>query len=130
MDILEDKSLSEGKRKALELAEDSREQEWKHPSFAAELFKGRVRWDLILPYPEQNAEDRKIGDEFLKKLEAVLREHIDPDKVDQTGEVPAEALKALAEIGCFAIKIPKEYGGLGMSQVNYNRAIHLVASYC
>lgn len=130
MDILEDKSLSEGKRKALELAEDSREQDWKHPSFVAELFKGRVHWELLLPYPEQNAEDRKAGDAFLKKLEAVLREYIDPDKVDQTGEVPESALKALAEIGAFAIKVPKEYDGLGMSQVNYNRAIHLVASYC
>jgi hypothetical protein len=28
------------------------------------------------------------------------------------------------------MKIPKEYGGLGLSQVNYNRAIALVASHC
>ncbi len=28
------------------------------------------------------------------------------------------------------MKIPKEYGGLGFSQINYNRAIALVASHC
>jgi hypothetical protein len=28
------------------------------------------------------------------------------------------------------MKIPKEYGGLGLSQINYNRAVALVASYC
>jgi len=131
MDILENsKNISEGKRKALELAEDSREQEWTHPSFVAELFKGNVRWDLLFPYPIQNDEDRLIGDEFLKRLETVLKDNIDPDKVDQTGDVPDQALKALAKLKCFAMKIPKEYGGLGLSQTNYNRAIHLVASYC
>lgn len=129
-DILEDKNLSEGKRKALEMAEDSRQQEWTHPSFVAELFKGNVRWDLLLPFPEQDAEQKKIGDEYLAKLETVLKEHIDPDKVDETGEVPQAALEALTKIKAFAMKVPKEYGGLGMTQVNYNRALHLVASYC
>ncbi len=130
MEILDEKKMSEGKLKALELAEDSREVHWKLPSFVAELFQGRLRWDLILPFPFQSAEDKKIGDEFLARLEKVLKEHIDPDEVDRTGEVPQSALKALANLGCFGMKIPKEYDGLGLSQVNYNRSIHLVASYC
>lgn len=129
MDILDAKKLGEGKMKALELAEDSRE-EWKQPSFVAELFQGRLRWDLIIPYPVQSGEDKKIGDDFLKKLEAVLKEYINPDEVDRTAEVPQSALKALADLKAFAMRIPKEYGGLGLSQVNYNRACHLVASYC
>jgi alkylation response protein AidB-like acyl-CoA dehydrogenase len=130
VDDLNDKSLSEGKRKALELAEDSREKDWEHPSFVAELFRGKVRWDLVSPYPNQTPEDKAIGDAFLKKLEKVLIENIDPDEVDRTGEVPQKAIKALAEIKCFALKIPKEYGGLELSQVNYNRAMHLISSYC
>lgn len=130
MDILDNKNLSEGKRKALEMAEDSREQDWEHPSFVAELFKGKVRWDLLLPFPDQSDEDRRAGDEFLKKLEDVLKKHVNPDKVDQTGDIPKEAIKALADLKCFAMKVPKAYGGLGLSQVNYNRAVHLVASYC
>lgn len=129
MEILE-KGISEGKLKALEMAEDSREAEWKLPSFVAELFQGKLRWDLIIPFPQQSTHDKKIGDEFLVKLEKVLKENINPDEVDRTGEVPEKALKALAEIGAFAMKISKEYGGLGLSQINYNRAVHLVASYC
>lgn len=132
MEILDAKTakkMGEGKIKALELAEDSRE-DWQQPSFVAELFKGKVRWDLVLPFPNQSEADKKIGDDFLKKLEAVLRENIDPDEVDRTGEVPQKALKALADLKCFALRIPKEYGGLELSQVNYNRACHLVASYC
>lgn len=130
MEGLDEKKLGKDKLKALELAEDSREQDWTQPSFIAELFQGRVRWDLIVPYPVQSEEDRKIGDEFLTKLEAVLKEHIDPDKVDETGEISDAAIKALADIGCFALKIPKEYGGVELSQVNYARALHLVATYC
>ncbi len=130
MEILTDKKISEGKLKALEMAEEAREAEWILPSFVAELFEGRLRWDLLTPFPQQSPEDKKIGDAFLARLEQTLKEHIDPDKVDRTGEIPPKALEALAKMGCFAMKIPKDYGGLGLSQVNYNRAVHLVASYC
>ncbi|MBI3313587.1 MAG: acyl-CoA dehydrogenase family protein [Candidatus Omnitrophica bacterium] len=130
MEILDEKKMGAGKLKALELAEDAREQEWAQPSFVAELFQGRLRWDLILPFPEQTPEDKAIGDEFLVKIEKILKTHIDPDEVDRTGDIPPAATKALADLKCFAMKIPKEYGGLGLSQVNYNRALHLISSYC
>lgn len=130
MDLLDEKKVGKEKMKALELAEESREQVWKHPSFVAELFKGNVRWDLLLPYPKQSDEEKRTGDEYLAKLEAVLKKEIDPDQVDRTGEMPPQALKALAEIGAFAMKIPKKYGGLGLSNWNYVRAVHLVTTYC
>jgi len=125
-----DKNISEEKRKSLEFAEDSRESEWKYPSFALKLFHGFVDWRLIHPFPRQSEEDKKAGDEFLAKLEDILKNQLDPDQVDETGLIPQQVYEALGKIGAFAIKIPKEYGGLGLSQVNYNRAIHLVASYC
>ena len=59
MEILDNQKISKGKLKALQLAEDSREQEWTKPSFVSELFQGRLRWDLIIPYPEQSAADYK-----------------------------------------------------------------------
>lgn len=39
-------------------------------------------------------------------------------------------MAGLREMGAFALKIPTQYGGLGFSQVNYNRVIHLISSYC
>lgn len=125
-----DKNISEEKLQSLELAEDSRESEWKYPSFVLKLFHGVVDHKLIFPFPHQSKEDNREGDEFVKKLETLLKEKLDPDEVDQTGIIPDDVIHALADIGAFAIKIPKEYGGLGLSQVNYNRAIHLVSSYC
>jgi alkylation response protein AidB-like acyl-CoA dehydrogenase len=125
-----DQGISEEKRKSLEFAEEAREQEWKYPSFALKIFHGQIDWPLIHPFPKQSDADKKIGDEYLKKLSSVLKDTLDPDQVDQTGLIPDKTLKSLADIGAFAMKIPQNYGGQGLSQVNYNRAIHLVASYC
>ncbi len=127
---LYDKNISAEKKASLEFAEQARETEWKYPSFALRLFHGEVPWPLIHPFPTQSAQDKAKGDAFLQKLETVLRNNLDPNAVDQTGVIPENAMKGLAELGAFAIKVPEKYGGLGMSQVNYNRAIHLVASYC
>ncbi len=125
-----DKNISKEKRESLELAEASRESEWKYPSFALKLFHGIVDWPLIHPFPQQSVQDKQLGDEYLAKLEKFLKENLDPDEVDRTGIIPQKVYQGLGALKAFAIKIPKEYGGLGFSQVNYNRIIHLVASYC
>jgi alkylation response protein AidB-like acyl-CoA dehydrogenase len=121
---------NEAKDKAMELAEESREKEWKFPSFTAEMFKGNFRWDLMHPYPVQTAEDKRIGDEFIAKLKDVCEKHINAEEIDRTGEFPMAARKALADIGAWGMSISKEYGGLGLSKVNYCRALHFLGSYC
>ncbi len=118
------------REEAMEVAEAARETTWTHPSFAAQLFSGSFRPDLLFPFPDQSPDDKKIGDEFLERLEAILREKVDPQEIDITGDLPADALDALIDLGCFGMKIPKEYGGLGLSQTNYNRACQLIASHC
>lgn len=124
------KDISQEKKESLELAEAGRESEWYYPSFVRELFHGRLPWNLIHPFPQQSEEDKKIGTEYLERLKDFLQAHLDPDEVDRTGEIPPEVIKGLVDMGAFAMKIPQEYDGLGLSQANYNRAIHLVASYC
>lgn len=130
MGMFDSKRFSEDKRKALEVAEEAREGEWKLPSFVEQIFHGKFLWDLIHPYPQQDPADKKVGDVFIEKLEAFLKENLDPDEVDRTGIIPDKVYDGLAELGCFSMKIEKEYGGLGLSQTNYNRAIGLVSSYC
>ncbi len=125
-----DKNISEEKKASLEFAEAAREAEWKYPSFALHLFHGEVHWPLIYPFPKQSDQEKKEGDAFLQKLEEFLKKNLDPNEVDKTAIIPEHVVKGLAELKAFAIKIPKEYGGLGLSQVNYNRAMHLLASYC
>ncbi len=124
------KHLTEKEKESLEVAESSRETEWTQPSFVAELFMGRFRRDLLFPYPEQSPQDKAVGDEFMGRLESFLKETLDPDEVDKTGILPQPVIEGLAKLGCWGMKIPKEYGGLGLSQINYNRAVAMVASYC
>lgn len=128
--LLNEKGKNREELEALEVAEEAREQEWTEPSFVADLFMGRLRSDAVLPYPEQPEEDRLIGDAYLAKMKKFLLDNVNADEIDQTGEIPAHVLQGLAELGAFGLKIPKEYGGQGFSQVNYNRILALVSSHC
>ncbi len=129
MELLKGKDNIE-KAKSLDVAEEAREEVWKYPSFVGDLFTGKINWQLLFPFPEQEDNDKKIGDEFLKKLEVFLKTKVDADAIDRNSLIPDEVMKGLADLGCFGMKIPKEYGGLGFSQINYNRAIAMVASHC
>jgi len=53
---------------------------------------------------------------------------VDSDAIDRNRKIPPEVIEGLKEIGAFGIKIPEEYGGLGLSQTSYTKAIGLVTS--
>src|SRR5213596_3258977 len=126
-------TLAEPKRKvtaeeAREVAEAAREEQWAAPSFVRELFLGNLRMDLIHPYPEQDADEIARAKPFLDKLERFLREAVDSDRIDREGEIPDDVIDGLRKLGAFGIKIPREYGGLGLSQLSYMKVIELVSS--
>jgi len=126
-------TLLEPKRKvtadeARDVAEAAREQEWASPSFVRDLFLGKLRMDLIHPYPEQDPDEVVRAKPFLDKLERFLREDVDSDQIDREGEIPEKVIDGLRKLGAFGIKIPREYGGLGLSQLSYMKAIELVSS--
>ena len=112
---------------ARELAEASRETEWTRPSFAKGLYLGRFDIDLIHPHPRADADDDARADEFLAKLQTVV-DGIDGERIEREAKIPDETYKALADIGAFGMKIPREYGGLGLSMTAYGRALMLVGS--
>jgi len=115
---------------AREVAEYAREQDWERRSFARALFEGRFDLDLVHPHPRPDPEEQARAADFLAKLEPFARAHIDGDQIDRDGWVPQEVLDGLAELGAFGIKIPRQYGGLELSQLSYNRALAIVASRC
>jgi len=127
--VIDTSKMSKGKREALELAEASRDPLDERGSFASNLFIGRYDFERICPWPEQSAEDREAGKEFLANLEKYLRENVDADEVDRTGEIPQKNIDDLFAMGAFGVKIPKQYEGLGLSQVNYGRAAMLLGSW-
>jgi alkylation response protein AidB-like acyl-CoA dehydrogenase len=115
-------------QEAREVAEAAREKDWESPSFVRELFEGSFRLDLVHPYPEMNAADVERARPFMERLERFLRERVDSDRIDREGKIPPAVVQGLREIGAFGIKIPEEYGGLGLSQTGYTHAIGLVTS--
>jgi alkylation response protein AidB-like acyl-CoA dehydrogenase len=115
-------------RQSRRVAEAAREQGWQLPSFGRELFLGRLRLDLIHPHPRPTEEERRKGEAFLARLEAFLRETVDPLQIERDAKIPEPVLRGLAELGALGIKIEERYGGLGLSQLYYNRALALAAS--
>src|SRR5688572_12119433 len=114
-------------KEARDVAESARETEWEHPSFVRELFLGRFRFDLIHPHPPEDAAEAARAKPFLDKLRAFM-ERLDSEEIDRTGEIPESLVQELRDMGAFGIKIPTEYGGLGLSQTSYIRAMELVTS--
>jgi alkylation response protein AidB-like acyl-CoA dehydrogenase len=127
--VIDTSKMSEGKRAALDLAEASRDPLDERGSFASNLFIGRYDFDRIYRWPEQSEQDRAAGEGFLASLAKYLREKVDADEIDRTGEIPQNNIDDLFAMGAFAVKIPTQYGGLGLSQVNYGRAAMLLGSW-
>jgi alkylation response protein AidB-like acyl-CoA dehydrogenase len=124
---VQDKPVMATEQEAREVAEAAREVEWS-ASFVKELFEGRLRLDLIHPFPEPRPEDVAKAQPFLDRLEVFLRDNVDSDRIDREGKIPPEVIAGLRELGAFGIKIDEQYGGLGLSQLMYTKAIGLVTS--
>jgi alkylation response protein AidB-like acyl-CoA dehydrogenase len=115
-------------REARQVAEDAREGEWKLPSFGKDLFLGRLNLDLIHPQPRLDPAAVARGEAFLKELRAFLVDHVDPLQIERDAKIPEAVIDGLKELGALGMKVPEEYGGLGLSQLYYNRALTLVGS--
>lgn len=96
-----------------------------YSGFLAGLFESDVRWDLFtsigIPQTSPAALD------FLEQFKIALIP-LDPERVDSEGELPEPVLKTLAEIGAFGIKIPRRFGGLELTQSEYQKVATLSAS--
>jgi hypothetical protein len=118
--------VSESEARAV--AEASRETTWSAPSFVRELFLGRLDLGLIHPYPEPDPGEQVRAREFLDRLERFVRDEVDGELIEREGRVPQRYVERLRELGAFGIKIPREYGGLGLSQYTYGRAVAMVGT--
>ncbi len=114
-------------KEARDVAESARETEWENPSFVRELFLGRFRLDLIHPHPAPDTAEEARAKPFMDRLRSFM-ERVDSEEIDRTGEIPESVIQELRDMGAFGIKIGKEYGGLGLSQMSYIRAIEMVTS--
>src|SRR5579864_8249307 len=115
-------------RESRQVAEEAREKEWRLPSFGKELFLGHLRLDLIHPQPQLDPEAVEKGERFLAQLQEFLEHEVDPLQIEREARIPESVIDGLKQLGALGMKIPSEYGGLGLSQVYYNRALALAGT--
>ncbi|MFF8286345.1 acyl-CoA dehydrogenase family protein [Streptomyces albus] len=120
--------MTVSEREAREVAEEAREKDWRKPSFAKELFLGRFRLDLLHPHPEPAPDDAARGEEFLAALRRFVETRIDGQRIEREARIPDEVITGLKELGALGMKVGTEYGGLGLTQLYYNKALALVSS--
>src|SRR5260221_4457898 len=115
-------------REARQTAEAAREAGWHQPSFAKQLFLGDFRRDLIHPPPRPSADATARGEEFCARMRAFCEESVDGAQIEHDARIPDEVIRGLASLGAFGMKIAPEYGGVGLSNPYYNRALIISGS--
>ncbi len=113
---------------ARQVAEQARETGWALPSFGRQLFLGDFQPALISPHPRPSAEARERGEEFCARLRDFCEASVNGALIESEARIPDETVKGLAALGAFGMKIPQAYGGLGLSNLYYNRALMIVGS--
>jgi acyl-CoA dehydrogenase family protein 9 len=120
-------------------AMDERERRWaeellfgeqRKPSFAKLLYFGLFDPQKVFPYPRVNPVEQSRTDELVTRLKAFCEKEIDADKIDRDENIPQSVIKGLGELGILGLSIPEKFGGLGMTQYAYCRALEQLASHC
>src|SRR5580692_8983343 len=117
-----------GEREARQVAEEARESGWQKPSFGKQLYLGNFQLDLIHPHPRPDAEAVRRGEEFCARMREFCETSVDGALIEREARIPDEVVKGLATIGAFGMKIAPEYGGLGLTNLYYNRALIIAGS--
>jgi hypothetical protein len=115
-------------KQARQVAEAAREKAWRKPSFGKELFSGRFRLDLVHPWPTPDPAAVARAEAFLTKLEKYAASHIDNQQIERDARIPDEVFRGIAEVGAFGMKIDEQYGGVGLSNLHYCKALTLAGS--
>ena len=112
---------------ARQVAEAAREQGWDRPSFAKGLYMGNFDWSLIHPHPQPDPKAAARGAAFMEALRTAVKD-FDPGVIERESRIPDEYIKALRDVGAFGMKIPTQYGGLGLDLADYGRALMLLGT--
>jgi alkylation response protein AidB-like acyl-CoA dehydrogenase len=118
--------VSEAQARAV--AEQARESEWALPSFGKQLFLGDFQLGLIHPHPRPGEDAQRRGEEFCAQMREFCRTSVNPAQIERDARIPDETVKGLAALGAFGMKISPDFGGLGLTNLYYNRALIIAGS--
>lgn len=98
-------------------------------SFVMNLFRGQVEGRQVFPYPNVlNEEQRDTLQMLIDPCEKFFNEVNDPTKNDTLEKVDEPSLNGLWDLGAFALQVPQDLGGLGLSNTQYARLVEIVGA--
>ncbi len=102
----------------------------KTSSFMRALCMGRIEEDIIFPFPEMRAEERETLQTILDAIDGLLERHEQEFRTwDEKGHLPDAMIEELREFGLFGLVIPEQFGGSGLGNAAYSRALQQVARH-
>jgi hypothetical protein len=115
-------------KQARQVAEAARETVWRKPSFGKQLFSGRLRLDLVHPWPTPDPAAVTRAEAFLTRLREYVSTQVDGAAIERDAWIPDQVFQGMAELGAFGMKIDEKYGGVGLTNLHYCHALTLAGS--
>jgi alkylation response protein AidB-like acyl-CoA dehydrogenase len=112
-----------------EVAEGARQKTWAGRGFLRQLFLGNYHFNWLDDGKTKEPAMSREAADFMQRLEHFFEHEVDSAAIDEKGEYPKEVIDGLRRLGAFGMKIGKEYGGVGLSQLEYARALEICGRY-
>lgn len=96
-------------------------------SFLKALFDGVVLDQKLFPYPVMTHHERDDVSGILSTVQRLFAAHVDSPRIDREAEIPKDVLDRLAALGLFGLGVPRDLGGLGLSNFASARIVQEVA---
>ena len=110
------------------VAEQARAEVWEGRGFLRELFLGNFPLDLIHPYPAAGARSGPSSPPSTTPSRTSCATTWTRWRSTPPASIPEHVVDGLRKLGAFGMKIPKEYGGLGFTNVEYQKVMQLLGS--
>lgn len=101
-----------------------------HLGFAKSLFFGKVRGELLFPYPALPPAQQQQSDEAAAKVRQFARDQIDHMRIDREALIPDSVIRGLADLGVLGMTAPPAVGGLGFNQQQYLKVMEILGGHC
>lgn len=122
--------LKAAQAQAVEKAEKPSKEVKEDLSFVMNIFRGQIETKQLFPYPNVlNTEQRDTLEMLVDPVNKFFEEVNNPAKNDLDEKVEETSLKGLWELGAFALQVPQDLGGLGLTNTQYARLVEIVGAH-
>ncbi|XP_057656390.1 very long-chain specific acyl-CoA dehydrogenase, mitochondrial [Diorhabda carinulata] len=120
-------STSEIHKNCIQNVEKTAPRNNENSSFVMNIFRGQIEPKQIFPYPNVlNEEQRETLQMLVDPTIKFFEEVNDAAKNDLEEKVDETSLKGLWDMGAFALQVPQDMGGLGLTNTQYARLVEIV----